>query len=33
MKNSNFSKGDAITNEVEINLNMLGPLVLNAVGR
>jgi hypothetical protein len=33
MKNSNFSKGDAITNEVEINLNMLGPLVLNGVGR
>jgi hypothetical protein len=33
MKNSNFSKGDAITNEVEVNLNVFGPLVLNGVGR
>jgi hypothetical protein len=33
MKNTNFPKGDAVTNEVQIYLDMLGPLMLNGVGR
>jgi hypothetical protein len=32
MKNASFSKGDSVTNEVKIYLDMLGALVLNRVG-
>jgi hypothetical protein len=32
MKNSSFSKGDPVTNEVKIYLDMLGSLVLNRIG-
>jgi hypothetical protein len=31
MKDTNIPNGDLVTNEVKINLNMLGALVLNRV--
>jgi hypothetical protein len=33
VQNANFPNGDLVTDEVEINLNMLCVLVLNWVGR
>jgi hypothetical protein len=33
MQNVNFPNGDLVTNEVEIDLNMLRALMLNRVGR
>jgi hypothetical protein len=32
MKYTSFTEGNSITNKVEINLDMLGPLVLNRIG-
>jgi hypothetical protein len=33
MQNTNFPNGDLVTDEVEINLDMLSMLMLNGVGR
>jgi hypothetical protein len=33
MQNVNFPNGDLVTNEMEIDLNMLRALMLNRVGR
>jgi hypothetical protein len=33
MKNPGFSKDDAVADEVQVNLNVFGPLVLNGVRR
>jgi hypothetical protein len=32
VENMNISDSDALANEVEINLNMLGKLMLNGIG-
>jgi hypothetical protein len=33
VQNTNFPNGDLVTDEVEINLDMLSMLMLNGVGR
>ena len=32
MKNADLTKGNALTNKVQIDLHMLGPLMLNRIG-
>jgi hypothetical protein len=32
MQDADFTKGDSLSAEVEVNLNMLGSLMLNRVG-